>query len=461
MATIDKLLNSNRIKVVFLAFIWFAVTYYSISFLWGGGQKFRDAIPWYFLVSRDIVFISLLLFFLYEVKALIPKHLLSVNYKKFLKVFLILLLVYVGIILTHSFHKEMREIAQHDLRNIIFYSFFLPFLPAIFRNQKSLDILELNILYAGLLLSALGILTRYLTKPCFTWNGRVISTMGDPNNFAIFISLCMFILISKLNGKHYVRLTIFFLLYLFAFVMANSMSAFAVLNFGMLVLLILIKGKVKGILYSILIFYTLITASFMIKIVENPHDNIKYLVTHSFNEDKYLIDKLNIISEGKFSRIFLFGLDSQVDKERRNLLGFESFTGNNIRTYNNRMDQIKLASLKDLASGGIINILLGDFRASTYKRTDFQYLNLIFSSGVLGALIFFSIFSWSSVIGLKHWKTYKDTYTLPFAVFILSMILFGFNGAAFLNRFPINFLLYLSTGIIFLKKDIESKQYAL
>lgn len=429
--------KTKKLQLVFISFFWFSLLFYIIALFYGANQKFREITPWYFLILRDLIFIGFLTYLTYMTKSYIVKlysHL--PNYKKFLKWFSILISIYLAIVFIHSFHKEIRDILQHYIRNIVFYSLVLFFLPAIFKSNKDFDLLLKNILYAGVILSLLGILTRYISTDNLTWDGRIISTMADPNNIAVFISLCIFIIIAQWNYIGHIKSILFITIYLIAFVIANSITAFAVANFGILIILLLKSGKWKGIALWLIIFYIMIALSLSIKAIENPNNTIEYLLKHSAQENRYIVDKLNNVTRGKFYRIFLFGFETHVSSDI-------------IKSLSIRQAQISFPAVT------VLSIMIGDLDTIKYVTFDNQYLNFIANSGIISVFIFLSIFSWGLYEGFKYWFKYKDNIILPFSIFILTMLIFGFNGAAFLNRFPINFLLYISLGLIFLKKDME------
>lgn len=441
------MIKENKLLFVFISFVWFSLLFYVIAlFLDGANQRFRDSTPWYYLILRDIISMGFVLYLSYVAKPYLLKLRMPPNYRRFLKWFGIVISIYLIIVFIHLFYKEARDILQHYIRNVILYSIFLFFLPVIFKSYKDYDFLVKNLLYAGVVLSIFGILTRYVAPDRLTWNGRIISTMADPNNLAIFLLLCMFIVVNQWGKTGFIKSIFLFSIYLIAFIMANSVTAFAVVNLGLLVILLL-KTKIwKGLLFWLIIFYTMIVLSFSIKVIENPNKTMGYLIAHSFQEDRCLIDKLNNITNGKFSKIFLFGLETQIIETNTTSLTMRKF---------------QIESLIEWfgSKQNPINLLIGDLNSAKYNRFDNQYLNFISNSGIIGLLVFIFIFGLGLYEGLKSLRKYKDSTTLPFSIFILSMLVLGFNGLAFLNRFPLNFLLYLLLGLIFLEKDIKDKAH--
>lgn len=439
-----NIVNLGKTKELFLLYIWFSFLFFSIAFFWGGGQKFRDITSWHILILRDCVWFGFLLYMGIKVKmSNYFSQLWKSEYGRFLKVFVCLGGIYFVIVLTHLTHRDFREVVQHDLRNILSYSLILPFLPFIFKKKEDLNSLINTFLQIGMVLSLFGIVTRYVAPDLFSWNGRITATMGDPNNLALFLSLCLFILISRWRSLGSLKSVVYFIIYSFAFVLSNSIVAFGTFFLGLIVLLVLKTKLLKSIAIFILIFYVLISFSFLTKMIENPEVPLGHIATTTYDADWYLIDKLNNISKGRFSNFFLFGMNFPSDAP--------------ISSLTHRLDQIEYMNSRDI---NYMVFLFGNFELKEYARFDNQYFNFFVNAGVISAIIFSGFFMWGVLLGVKNYfylkKTGKDSdlLSLPLSVFLLAVVLVGFNGTAFLNRFPINFLLYLSLGIIFLEKDM-------
>lgn len=439
-------------KKVLTIYIWFAFFFYSISFLGGGGVRFREAIPWYVLISRDIVWLGTLAYLGYCARW-IPFHsqLWETDYGKFLKMFAYLCLIYLAIVLIHLTHRDLREIVQHDIRNILSYSLILPFLPFILQEKEDIYSLINVFLNVGMVLSLFGIATRYISLSFLTWHGRIVSTMSDPNNLGIFLLFCILLLVANWERLGFRKAILYFLTHSFALVLTNSVTAFLTANFALFVMLVLKKGWGKGFVISFAIFYLFICFSFMTKLVEATN------ILSVTNTDKYLVDRLENISEGKFSKLFLFGIKLPLSEP-------------NIRTVAYRKVQLETmlrgenAGVKELIGIKRVTTLFGNFESKKYATLDNQYFNFIVNSGIASAFIFFGLFTWGGVIGIKNYlcflKTDKDfaAFSLAFATFLLSMTLVGFNGAAFLNRFPLNFLMWLSLGVVFIIQEQKTSK---
>ena len=75
-------------------------------------------------------------------------------------------------------------------------------------------------------------------------------------------------------------------------------------------------------------------------------------------------------------------------------------------------------------------------------KTYSQYTNFVANTGIASAVIFIFIFANAAYQGLKTYKNNGSAIALALAAFIISMFSVAFFGAAFLNRFPLNFFLF-------------------
>ena len=457
-------LNAKNFRVtyilkLFTLYIWFALFFYLISFLGGGGIKFREGIPWYVLISRDIVWLGFVTYLIYCIRRNSFWHQLWMSdYGKFLKIFTILCGIYLIIVLSHLIHRDLREIIQHDIRNILSYSLIIFFLPLIIQKKEDIYSLMNTLLKVGMVLSLFGIVTRFMGLDFLTWRGRVVSTMSDPNNLGIFLSFCILLVVINWKSLSIWKAVLYFLIYSFALVLTNSITAFLTINFALFVILLLKKGWIKGFAIFFAVFYLFICLSFVSKIVENPDILYNNFFIETYDKDKYLIDRLNNISKGKFSKWFLFGIDYQVQDETMRSLTYRkaqffAFAGG------------KNTEVKETEGVNKLITLFGNYKSKEYATFDNQYFNFLFNAGIVSTLIFFSLFTWGVVRGIINYlnfhKVDKDLAMLSlfFSVFLLTMILVAFNGAAFLNRFPLNFLIYFSLGMIFLIKEIQKGKW--
>lgn len=443
---------------LFTIYIWFALFFYSISFL-GGGVKFREGTPWYVLISRDIVWLGFVTYLICCVKRNSFWHQLWMSgYGKFLKIFTVLCGIYLIIVLSHLNHRDMREIIQHDIRNILSYSLILFFLPFIIQKKEDIYSLMNTFLKVGIVLSLFGIVTRFMGLDFLTWRGRVVSTMSDPNNLGIFLSFCILIVVATWESLGIRKVVSYFLIYSLALVLTNSITAFLAINFALFIILLLKKGWIKGFAIFFAAFYIFICLSFVSKIVENPGKLSNNFFRETYNTDKYLIDRLDNISKGRFVKWFVFGMDYPIQEDTiRSLTYRESQFSAFIMGHKN-------IAVKEIEGTNKLLTFFGNFELKQYATFDNQYFNFLFNAGIVSTLIFFSLFTWGVVRGIKNYlnfhKVNKDLAELSlfFSIFLLTMILVAFNGAAFLNRFPISFLIYFSLGMIFLIKEMQSSR---
>lgn len=505
------------IKRIFTFYIWFALIFYSISFLGSGGVKFRESIPWYVLISRDIVWLGFISYLCYYTKCA-PFQIQSwkSGYGRLLKIYTFTCSIYFLIVLIHVTHRELREIIQHDIRNILSYSLIVLFLPFILKKREDIYSLINTLLEAGLVLSLFGITTRYIRPDFFTWQGRIVSTMSDPNNLGIFLVFCILLTISEWKFLGNLKAALYFLLYALALVLTNSVTAFITLSFALTITLLSRKGLIKGCAILLVTLYVFIILSLSVKFIENPgmpwngflkkgYNAEKYLYSsliyknhegkiRIFDPDKYMIDKFDNFTSGLFSMVFLFGMDSPTEAYplHRSLnyrilqaatmfrkAGNDAITENNDTT-NGDSEHKKLSyiaeyihhplfkekkednEIKKIAKINKSMSLFGNFELKKYVTLDNQYYNFIINTGIISAVIFFGLFISGSIIGLKGYFHLRKTdkrfafYSFSFSIFLFSMTLIAFNGAAFLNRFPLNFLIYLSLGMIFLIKEMPN-----
>jgi len=439
---------------MFIGFFWFSLFNYTTALFFDGNAKYQLTAPWYLFVIRDVVYMALLAFFIYEFGFSSIIKTMGPAYSKFMKWFSILIFVYLVVVLTHLFHRDPKGIMQHDIRNIALYSFFLPFLPVIFEKGEDLELLSKNLLYGGIVMSVLALMTFYVEPFRRTWEGRAFATMNTPNILAAFIALCIFIVVGRWERLGHKKSLLFLLVYLVSFVMTNSLTVFLIIIFGLFFLFIFKFGFWRAVQCSCFAFFIMVFLSISLKVIENfDYYGIRGAISQFDRPERYLVDKLDNITNGKFYNVILPGVNTEKNDKK-------------IRTYTVRRSQlIALAKgeiLTDLSYKGanlkyISCLLFGDYDSHNYRKFDSQHYNLMANSGIISVLIFLFIFGWGVLEGIQLWRKSKVSLVLPFSIFILSMIIVGFIGVAFLNRFPINFFLYLSLGIIFLEKDRITK----
>jgi hypothetical protein len=127
-----------------------------------------------------------------------------------------------------------------------------------------------------------------------------------------------------------------------------------------------------------------------------------------------------------------------------------------IRTYWNRKRQIEEIGYF-LTEHSALDALFGDFTIDHYERYDSQYWNLIRNDGLLVALYFVAVFLFVTFMGIRKAKAFivRKQYEiasilLGISISMLAMLIVNLNGTAFLNRFPLNLMVYMLAGIIML-----------
>jgi len=435
---------------MFIGFFWLSLFNYATALFYNSDAKYQLTAPWYLFVTRDVIYIALLAFFIHEFSFSNIRRTMGPAYSKFIKWVSVLISIYLVIVLTHLFHRDSKGIMQHDMRNIALYSFFLPFLPVIFEKNEDLELLIKNVLYGGIVMSVLGLITFYIEPFRGTWEGRAFATMNTPNILAAFLALCMFIVVGRWERLGHKKSLLFLSVYLVSFVMTNSLTVFLTINFGLFFLFIFKFGLWRGVLCSCFAFFMMVSVSISLKAADNfNHYGIKGSILECYGPSRYLVDKLDNITSGKFRGVVL--PETNPKKEYELIRGYTMRRLQLIALVKGEIfadTSYKGANLKYISC-----LLFGDFSSHKYRKFDSQYCNLMANSGIIGLLIFLFILGWGAWEGIRLWLKNKVSLAPPFSIFILSMITIGFSGIAFLNRFPINFFLYLSLGIIFLEKD--------
>ena len=183
-------------------------------------------------------------------------------------------------------------------------------------------------------------------------------------------------------------------------------------------------------------------SSYAVKLIENPDIPVRGTLSGVISVDRYLVDKLDNFSGGKFSKTIMFGLQVNPDEPKR--------------TFTNRHRQAE----HFFASFGAISVLdlwCGSYSSPEYRRFDGQYLNLFWNTGIISILLVLALFSPAFYLGLLNWIRDRDDISLVLWIFLVSLFIVGFNGSALLNRFPLNLIAYLALGgIVLLSRKAPS-----
>ena len=183
-------------KRLFESYLCFALLFYGLSVFFGGGTIFKSNAPVWLLASRDVLYLLLFIFLLYRLRGPSLKEVVR-DYGDWFKWYLIIAAAYIFISLSHITHRSFWGVLQHELRNTIGYSGVLLLLPLVVPFPRDWLRLFNMFLVVGVLQSVYAIVSRYTGFEFMTWSGRVTGTMADPNNFSVFMALCVFILLAR------------------------------------------------------------------------------------------------------------------------------------------------------------------------------------------------------------------------------------------------------------------------
>ena len=423
---------------MFLLFISFALLFYGISGIFGGGTVFKTNAPVWLLVSRDVAYFGLLSILAWRLAPNLKGETWA-SYSTWLKWFIFFLGGYCALLVLHSCHRSPVGILQHELRNTIGYSAFLFLFPFVNLSKNDWGRILKIFLTVGVFQSFYALVSRYFGLHSMTWGGRVTGTMADPNNFSVFIALCVFILLVTWEEyRPWLRWPLL-AAFLLSFTMAGSVTGLGVLLFGLGLIWSVKWRTFKGLVVCTAIAYSIFLFSMALKVLENRQTPVPQLFAKVVSVDRYLTDKLDNISGGGFSKLFFWGLRVSSDDP--------------VRTLTRRQDQAAELTML-VGSITLVPFLVGDLRSSDYRKFDNQYLNLFINTGISSILIILAIFAPAFYLGYKNWSEVGDQVSLVLWVFLVSLFLVGFNGSALFNRFPLNFLSYLFFGgVIMLYKE--------
>ncbi|NLI10324.1 MAG: hypothetical protein GX447_06195, partial [Elusimicrobia bacterium] len=353
-------LKNNMLS--FKVFLWFSCLFYTIAFFYGVIPIFKVNAPFVILISRDIIFLLLISFFFFSTgfKSLFYYLKSNLYYSKFLKIFYIWLAVNILYGLVYMFLKDPFDILHHHFRNILFYSLFIPFIPFFIRRKYDIQEIEKTIINISLIVSAFGIATRAFREYLdLTWDGRIISTMGDPNNLAILISLSLLLL--SFSSVYPIFLRFLFSIFLcIAFVLANSVTAFLVISLAFL-LFFLKKYGYKGLILVLIVPFAILFFAFAVKYISLKSFSLTF--TDFSNTDKYMSDKIANIAYYKLGGNFF-----DIDKYKISIK-------DKPRTLYRREEQFALLN------HGLKYVWLGDLSKKNYLKYDNQYMNFLYNFG--------------------------------------------------------------------------------
>jgi O-antigen ligase len=374
--------------------------------------------PTIFPVLKDLVwisfaFISLLFIIMANVKAS-KRYPISKSYKSRASLILIFFYLYFVIAMTHFFHKNPVDVLQHDIRNIIWYSPIIFFLPYYIHDNDDIRKIFKFLIFNGAIIGVFGVLTKLLNLE-FLLHGeyRVLSTMGNPNNLAFFLNILIFTTLSRLLLEKKVNKVLMLLLLLF-------------------IVCVLFTVSLTNIL-ALLLGTALI-----------------FLLTHKLKRGVGIVLFISVLG----FVLFNFGFLGEIVLKYNDVFDKTSTSS----SYYCRIQQVQEIG-EFLKNENFGSIAFGDFSLERYRRYDNQYWNILRNDGLILLICFLLIFISIIRMGLRKAGTLakRREYELSAvlmgtSVSLLTILIVSFNGTAFLNRFPLNFLLYLLIGLTVLIK---------
>lgn len=412
-------------------YIGFLLLYYSHALFYGGGQSFRRNTSLAWAISRDLIwllflFITVLIY--YKQKNTTEKETYEVweGYRRFCVYLMLAYVSYALISLSHLSHKNYIDILHHDFRNIMMYMPIIFFMPVWITSSSDIKKYVNTFLFLGGIVSIFGIISKVLPYPFLTWDGRIVSTLSDPNNLAFFLNLMIFILVSNisLSTTYSKKSLLGLLVFLIALSLTDSLTIFASFFLGILLIMVILRRRLVFNLSIILLMVFLIFNSY----IGNLFPSIK-------NEENRAVKLLK-------------------NKEKEDLPSIRI-----------RMEQIKVF-LHFLSVAPFYDKMLGDRTLTEYKTHDSQYLNIIRNNGILTFILLFTLFFSLIPISYAKYKLFlvagdihSGSLCIAFSAFMITTLFVSFNSTAFLNRFPLSFIFYFFSGlIIFIRpKGPESK----
>jgi len=350
------------------------------------------------------------------------KYAIDMRYKRDALFVMSFFCLYFLIAALHFYNRNALGILQHDIRNIIWYSPIILFLPYYIKDNNDVRRLINFIIYNGALIGIIGLISKLFNIDFILYDeGRVLSTLGNPNNLAFFLNILIFVILSRIlvekriNKKFILALGIFILCAFLTLSLGGVLSLFV----GT-ILVLLLTQKIRRGAYVI---------SFMV---------IFGMVILNFGFLDGTIVKCYQVTDRNSDCTSLYGRTQQFQEIWR-----------------------------VLRSEDIICIALGSFKLETYKKYDSQYWNIFRNNGLLLLIYLLVIFSYVIRIGVRKAKCFihaGDTELggslLGISAALLSMLIVSFNLTAFLNRFPLNFLIYLIIGLVLMINTQEVTKYS-
>lgn len=404
--------------VILKTYLFFCLYYHTYWFFFEKTSDHVPIVPVIFPVFKDIVwigfgFVSLLYIIMKNLKDS-KRYPTSKSYRNSALFILAFFFLYLTIAILHFSHKNPLDILQHDIRNVICYLPIIFFLPYYVNDNNDVRKLFRFLIFNGAIISAFGVITKLLNLESLLHSKqRVLSTLGNPNNLAFFLNILIFTTLSRilLEKKMNKKLILLLLIFIMCVLLTISITNILALLVG--------------------VFLT-------------------FLLTHRL---KRKIAIILLISVSGFVSFKLGLLDRTIDKSNRMLDKTSGFI-----SYHGRIQQSHEIG-RFLTKENPASVALGDFSLKKYKRYDSQYWNILRNDGLLLLICFLLIFVNVIRMGLRKANSFVKkgecelaAILMGISVSFLTILIVSFNGAAFLNRFPLNFFIYLLIGLTLLVK---------
>jgi len=402
--------------VILKTYLFFCLYYHTYWFFFEKTSGHVPIAPVIFPILKDIVwivfgFVSLLYIIMRNVKSS-RGYSISRSYKNSALFILVFFYLYLVIAMTHFLHKNPVDVLQHDIRNIIWYSPVIFFLPYYISDNNDVKRVFKFLIFNGAIISAFGVITKLLNLEFLLHDKhRVLSTMGNPNNLAFFLNILIFTTLSKilLEKKMNKALMLLLLLFIVCVLFTVSLTNILALLFG-----------------GALIF----------------------LLTHRLKREIGIILFISVLG----FVLLNFGLLDRILLKYNQMLDKSSTS----TSYYGRIQQAQEIG-EFVRSENITSIAFGDFSLERYRRYDSQYWNILRNDGLILLICFLLIFVNVIRMGLRKADIFakRREYELAailtgISVSLLTVMIVSFNGTPFLNRFPLNFFMYFLIGIVIL-----------
>jgi len=322
-------------------------------------------------------------------------------------------IIYLLISLSHFPFTNAENIffrIKDDIKNIFYYSLLVPISFYYLCTEEKIKKVIYTIIFIGNIVSIFGIINK-IAFPDYTSSlGSVISTFGNGNNLAFFLSQNIAVLMGLLiflNKKINFLLVMSLILHCVCLLM--TLKFMSILNIVLVASFIVIIRKNKFL--SILKFVSILIILFSLSIPTGIFENISAKLTAA-------------------------------------ITGYQSTTIiARIQSYNHYFNYVTNTS--------IINIFFGSYTEhDMYIRYDSLWLSILKNNGVIGLFLIVCPFVLISIKSLKNYKKLFNfdpeigTIVLSLGVFITITIILDNNITSYLNKFPIMVYYYLGCSII-------------